>query len=93
LPASDQQQSFLREQRLADAQLRVETEQLAAAQQEALLQALKELGVDLTAYLTRGRADRVIELRGAGATHFHRDRADTVAADRDGQRSPPDEAG
>ena len=30
------------------------------------------MGVDLTAYLTRGRADRVIELRGSnGAAHVH----------------------
>ncbi len=30
------------------------------------------MGVDLTAYLTQGRADRVIELRGPrGATHVH----------------------
>ncbi len=31
-------------------------------------------GVDLTAYLTQGRADRVIELRGGnGPTHLHLD--------------------
>jgi hypothetical protein len=38
---------------------------------------LRDLGVDLTAFLTRGRADRVIELRGGGgpdgATHVHVD--------------------
>ena len=33
---------------------------------------LKQMGVDLTAYLTRGRPDRVIELRGSDAsTHLH----------------------
>ena len=30
------------------------------------LAAMRELGVDLTAYLTQGRAGRVIELRGGG---------------------------
>jgi hypothetical protein len=37
---------------------------------------LRALGVDLTAYLTQSRADRVIELRGPrGATHLHLDPA------------------
>jgi hypothetical protein len=35
------------------------------------LASLKELGVDLTAYLTADRPDRVIELRGAQAGHLH----------------------
>jgi len=36
------------------------------------LDALRNLGVDLTAYLTQSRADRVIELRGGGSgTHVH----------------------
>src|SRR5262249_52144076 len=41
------------------------------------LLALKELGVDLTALLTQGRADRVIELRGIGrqVPHVHLDNA------------------
>ena len=36
-------------------------------------QSEKTEGVDLTAYLTQNRADRVIELRGSqgGAAHFH----------------------
>ena len=93
LKLRSQQQDFLRQQRAADSRLRVEMEQLAAQQQEAHLQALKQLGVDLTAYLTQGRADRVIELRGAGATHFHLDPADTVVADRDRQRSPNEATG
>jgi hypothetical protein len=42
-------------------------------QQREHLTALRELGVDLTAYLTQARADRVIELRGAGGTHVHLD--------------------
>jgi hypothetical protein len=31
---------------------------------------------ELTAYLTQGRADRVIELRGANGTHVHLDRVE-----------------
>ncbi|MEM6274239.1 MAG: hypothetical protein AAF735_03265 [Myxococcota bacterium] len=34
--------------------------------------ALREMGVDLTSYLTQGRADQVIEVRGGGsANHLH----------------------
>lgn len=41
------------------------------------LQALKELGVDLTSYLTQARADQVIEVRGNGSMpHLHLDRTD-----------------
>jgi hypothetical protein len=52
-------------------------------QREHLL-ALKELGVDLTALLTQGRADRVIELRGTGrqVPHLHLD--ETPGADKNG---------
>ena len=42
------------------------------AREQAHLAQLHSLGVDLTAVLTQGRADRVIELRGGGdATHVH----------------------
>ena len=39
------------------------------ARQREHLAALRDLGVDLTAYLTQGRADRVIELRGPQRGH------------------------
>ena len=43
-------------------------------QEREQLDALRNLGVDLTAYLTQSRADRVIELRGGNAgTHLHLD--------------------
>ncbi|MBI3464189.1 MAG: hypothetical protein HY000_14205 [Planctomycetes bacterium] len=35
--------------------------------------ALRDLGVDLTTYLTQGRADQIIELRGAANAHVHLD--------------------
>lgn len=45
-------------------------------QEREQLDALRNLGVDLTAYLTQSRADRVIELRGGSAgTHVHLDQA------------------
>jgi hypothetical protein len=44
-------------------------------QQREHLVALRDLGVDLTAYLTQARADRVIEVRGAKNTHVHLDQA------------------
>jgi hypothetical protein len=43
------------------------------ARQQAHLGELSALGVDLTALLTAGRADRVIELRGTAAGHVHLD--------------------
>jgi hypothetical protein len=59
-------------------QQRLETEQALAlhqkqdAQQREHLAALRELGVDLTAFLTQARADKVIELRGTTqGTHVH----------------------
>lgn len=48
-------------------------------QQREFLARLKEMGVDLTAYLTQNRADQVIELRGdanAVAPHLHLANAD-----------------
>jgi hypothetical protein len=63
-----------RERRRLDAEQRRQLRALEDARQREHLAALRELGVDLTAYLTQGRADRVIELRGGGgngATHVH----------------------
>jgi len=64
----------LRQQRRADAEAEVEVRTVADTRQRDHLSALREMGVDLTAYLTQGRADRVIELRGATGTHVHLDR-------------------
>jgi hypothetical protein len=64
-----------REQRRRDAESQLEVRRQADERQRHHLAALKEMGVDLTAYLTQGRADRVIELRGGnGKTHVHLDR-------------------
>jgi hypothetical protein len=64
-----------REQRRRDAESQLEVRRQADDRQRQHLAALKEMGVDLTAYLTQGRADRVIELRGGnGKTHVHLDR-------------------
>lgn len=65
--------SALRQQRRADAESEVEARTIVDSRQRDHLAALKEMGVDLTAYLTQGRADRVIELRGANGTHVHLD--------------------
>jgi hypothetical protein len=43
-------------------------------QQRQHLEALRSMGVDLTAFLTQARADQVIELRGASRPHIHVDR-------------------
>ena len=54
---------------------------LAQAQQEAeraarvaYYQGLAELGVDMTAFMTKGSADQVIEVRGGGTPHVHLER-------------------
>jgi hypothetical protein len=79
----DADRSAAREQRRRDAEATVEVRRLADDRQRQHLAALKEMGVDLTAYLTQGRADRVIELRGGNgvAPHLHLDRETT---DRNG---------
>jgi hypothetical protein len=68
----------LREQRRRDAETEQETRRQADERQRQHLAALKEMGVDLTALLTQGRADRVIELRGGKGVspHLHLDGAE-----------------
>jgi hypothetical protein len=64
-----------REQRRRDAEAQLDVRRQADDRQRHHLTALREMGVDLTAYLTQGRADRVIELRGGnGKTHVHLDK-------------------
>jgi hypothetical protein len=62
-------------QREAQAEQHLEIRRRHDAQQREQLSALRDMGVDLTAYLTQARADRVIELRGASGTHLHLDRS------------------
>lgn len=65
-----------REQRRRNAETEQEIQRQTEERSRQHLGALKEMGVDLTAFLTQGRADRVIELRGNGAaTHVHLDPA------------------
>jgi hypothetical protein len=72
----DAQQAAHREQQRLEAEQRLALRQRQDAQLREHVAALRELGVDVTAYLTQGRADRVIELRGGGAAHLHLDQAD-----------------
>ncbi len=60
-----------REQRRQDATLQHEIRIRQDAQQREHLAVLRDMGVDLTEYLTQGRADRVIELRGNSNPHIH----------------------
>ncbi len=71
--SAKRQESELR-QREARQTLAREQKRLQDEQQREHLRVLQEMGVDLTAYLTQSRADRVIELRGNGASpHLHLD--------------------
>ena len=69
--------AFAREKARLDAELRLTIRGNQDGQQRQHLAALREMSVDLTAYLTQARADRVIELRGAGGTHVHLDQLTT----------------
>jgi hypothetical protein len=67
---------FRRAQTELDAAIRTRLEADRDAQRRAHLSELRGLGVDLTAYLTQSRADKVIELRGSqGPAHVHLDPA------------------
>jgi hypothetical protein len=77
LKAKEAERNAAREQRRRDAESEVEIRRQAEERTRQHLAALKEMGVDLTAFLTQGRADRVIELRGKGAApHLHLDGVD-----------------
>lgn len=67
------QRDFVRDQQLADAKVKDTADRMSAAQQQAHLGTLREMGVDLTSYLTQHRADRVFEFRGQTAPHVHLD--------------------
>jgi hypothetical protein len=64
---------FQRDKVRQDAEQKLETARLQSAQQRDHYAALRDMGVDLTAYLTQARADRVIEVRGGKQTHVHLD--------------------
>jgi len=75
----EQREAYLqveREQRRLEEEMRLQVRRDQDAEQREHLVSLKDFGVDLTAYLTQARADRVIELRGgAGEAHVHLDGA------------------
>ena len=77
LRASEAHATFQREQQRLESEFRLEHRTRQDAHQREHLAELHRLGVDLTAYLTQDRADRVIELRGpqGSATHLHLDPA------------------
>jgi hypothetical protein len=65
------QQVAARELRRLEGEQQLDLRRRQDAEQREHLAALRELGVDLTAYLTQARADRVIEVRGGSRTHVH----------------------
>ncbi len=73
LEIKETQQAFDRHQRLEDAKARDTVERMSAAQKQAHLASLREMGVELTSYLTQNRADQVFEFRGQAAPHVHLD--------------------
>jgi hypothetical protein len=75
LRATEAQRTFERQQERLESEFRLEARTRQDCHQREHLAELHRMGVDLTAYLTQNRADRVIELRGprGGATHVHLD--------------------
>jgi hypothetical protein len=73
LRAREAQVTFRRQQQRLDFELQMDDRAKQDSHKREHLAELKRLGVELTAYLTQHRADRVIELRGAqaGKTHVH----------------------
>jgi hypothetical protein len=85
------QLASIREHRRLESEMQLEVERHKNAQQQAHLAVLRDMSVDLTAFLTQARADRVIELRGAAASHFHVDDLTAPskrASDNSGNKSP-----
>ena len=69
-----QQQTSKREERRLDQEQQLQYQQQCYEQQTHFLTKLQQLNVDLTNYLTQGRADHVIEMRGGSGEnppHLH----------------------
>ncbi|MFN7700237.1 MAG: hypothetical protein ACK5U8_20240, partial [Deltaproteobacteria bacterium] len=64
-------QLLARAQRALDATLEAERQRTRDAAQRDHLAGLAALGVSLDGFLTQGRADQVLELRGGGTPHVH----------------------
>jgi hypothetical protein len=75
LRKQESEMTFQRERARLQAELQLAIRRGQDGQQREHLSALREMGVNLTEYLTQGRADKVIEVRGArGGTHVHLER-------------------
>jgi hypothetical protein len=90
LRAREAVHNFERAQERLNAELALDHRARQDAHKLDHLAELRRLGVDMTAYLTQNRADRVIELRGprGGDTHLHLDPTQSL----DGPRSASDAA-
>src|SRR5262249_6339833 len=91
LRAREAQDNFQRQQQRLESEFRLELRSRQDSHRRDHLAELHRLGVDLTAYLTQDRADRVIEVRGprGSATHVHLDPSQA----QDGARSRTEERG
>ncbi len=91
LRAKEAGHTFERQQQRLESEFRLDLRTRQDTHQREHLAELHRLGVDLTAYLTQNRADRVIELRGprGSATHVHLD----PSHQDDGARARPGDPG
>jgi hypothetical protein len=73
LVLDEQNKAFQRKQQQLDVEQQQALDKERDTQALAHLDGLRALGVELTKYLTQGRADKVIELRGSATPHLHLD--------------------
>lgn len=71
LAIRERQQESQRQQKLSDSRAQADMERVLHEEQQTFYNRLRELGVDLTSFLTQNRADSVIELRGGGPAQPH----------------------
>ncbi len=71
LEVQRQEDEFRRQQKRLDAELQSKIHRQSDEQKRSHLEELRSMGVDLTEFLTQGRADQVIELRGRGGNQPH----------------------
>lgn len=71
LAIRERQQESQRQQKLSDSRAQADMERVLHEEQQTFYDRLRELGVDLTSFLTQNRADSVIELRGGGPAQPH----------------------
>ena len=86
--ALEQKHNLQRQQKRKDAELQTEINRRQNEESRAHLEHLGDMGVELTEYLTQGRADQVIELRGKGDRHQPHLHINQTGGDKQPKKQP-----